>query len=129
MENESAANQCDALLSALEEVNSDYQVLFTLPNSDTNGRVISAKVKDYVTSNPDRAFAVCSLGKRRYYSALKYASAVVGNSSSGIIEAPILRLRLLILVIGKKVELVVKVLLMYLLFIRILKRFIASAFL
>lgn len=86
MENESAANQCDALLSALEEVNSDYQVLFTLPNSDTNGRVISAKVKDYVTSNPDRAFAVCSLGKRRYYSALKYASAVVGNSSSGIID-------------------------------------------
>lgn len=91
MENESAANQCDALLSALEEVNSDYQVLFTLPNSDTNGRVISAKVKDYVTSNPDRAFAVCSLGKRRYYSALKYASAVVGNSSSGIIEAPIFK--------------------------------------
>lgn len=89
MENGSAADQCDALLRALEDVNSGYQLLFTLPNSDTNGCVISAKVKKYVARNSERAIAVTSLGKKRYYSALKYASAVVGNSSSGIIEAPI----------------------------------------
>lgn len=89
MEDGSASDQCDALLRALEKVNSGYQLLFTLPNSDTNGRVISAKVKEYVAHNSERAIAITSLGKKRYYSALKYASAVVGNSSSGIIEAPI----------------------------------------
>ena len=88
MEHSTAATQCDALLKSLEEVNADYQLLFTLPNSDTEGRVIASKVKEYVLAHPDRSLAVDSLGKTRYYTALKYASAVVGNSSSGLIEAP-----------------------------------------
>ena len=89
MENGSAPEQCDALLTALSEINSKYKLLFTLPNSDTNGRIITAKVKEYVARNPENAFEITSLGKKRYYSALKYATAVVGNSSSGLIEAPI----------------------------------------
>lgn len=89
LENNSAPEQCDALLTALAEVNDKYKLLFTLPNSDTNGRIITAKVKEYVAKNPDNAFEITSLGKKRYYSALKYATAVVGNSSSGLIEAPI----------------------------------------
>ena len=89
MENDSAAEQCDALLTALAEVNDEFQLLFTLPNSDTNGRIITYKVKEYVMRNPQKAFSITSLGKKRYYSALKYATAVVGNSSSGLIEAPI----------------------------------------
>ena len=89
MEVDSAEEQCDSLLEALCDVNDKYNLLFTLPNSDTNGHIISAKVKDYVGKNPQRSFAITSLGKRRYYSALKYSTAVIGNSSSGIIEAPI----------------------------------------
>lgn len=89
MENGSAEDQCEALLNALSEINADYQLLFTLPNSDTNGRIITAKVKEYVAKHPKTAFAITSLGKKRYYSALKYATAVIGNSSSGLIEAPI----------------------------------------
>lgn len=89
MENGSAEDQCEALLNALSEINADYQLLFTLPNSDTNGRIITAKVKEYVAKHPETAFAITSLGKKRYYSALKYATAVIGNSSSGLIEAPI----------------------------------------
>lgn len=88
MENCTAAGQCDDLLKALSEVNGEYQLLFTLPNSDTDGRVIISKVNDYVNQYPDRSFAINSLGKKRYYSALKYASAVIGNSSSGLVEAP-----------------------------------------
>ena len=88
MENATAAEQCENLLTALREVNREYQLLFTLPNSDTDGRVIIQKIKDYVSKNSDRAFAITSLGKRRYYSALKYTTAVIGNSSSGLIEAP-----------------------------------------
>lgn len=89
MENGTASEQCDNLLKALEEINENYQLLFTLPNSDTNGRIITAKVKEYVNKHPTQAYSITSLGKKRYYSALKYATAVVGNSSSGLIEAPI----------------------------------------
>lgn len=92
MECESAEKQCKALLMALNEIKTEYKLLFTLPNSDTNGRIITANIKEYVSRNPDRAFAIASLGKKRYYSALKYASAVIGNSSSGLIEAPILNI-------------------------------------
>lgn len=88
MENATAAEQCDSLLKALGEINANYQLLFTLPNSDTDGRVIIKKINDYVSAHPDKAYAITSLGKRRYYSALKYATAVVGNSSSGLVEAP-----------------------------------------
>ena len=88
MENATAASQCDDLLKALSEMNEGYQLLFTLPNSDTNGRVIAAKVKEYVKTHGEKALAVDSLGKKRYYSALKYACAVIGNSSSGLVEAP-----------------------------------------
>lgn len=88
MENATAAEQCDSLLRALSEINSNYQLLFTLPNSDTNGRVIIQKINDYVSAHSDNAYAITSLGKRRYYSALKFATAVVGNSSSGLVEAP-----------------------------------------
>lgn len=87
-----AAEQCDDLLLALEGVNNEYQLLFTLPNSDTDGRIIIQKINDYVCKHPDKAFAIASLGKKRYYTALKYATAVVGNSSSGLVEAPSFRI-------------------------------------
>ena len=83
-----AGAQCDDLLNALEEVCEEYNLLFTLPNSDTNGRIIADKVRKFVLNHPDSSISVVSLGKKRYFSALKYATAVVGNSSSGLIEAP-----------------------------------------
>ena len=88
LENSTSAMQCDYLLKALAEINEDYQLLFTLPNSDTDGRVIISKINEYVSQNPEKATAISSLGKKRYYSALKYAIAVIGNSSSGLVEAP-----------------------------------------
>lgn len=88
MENATAASQCDDLLKALSAVNDEYQLLFTLPNSDTDGRIIASKVKEYVSAHVKKSLVVDSLGKKRYYSALKYATAVVGNSSSGLVEAP-----------------------------------------
>ncbi|MEE3484962.1 MAG: UDP-N-acetylglucosamine 2-epimerase [Bacteroidales bacterium] len=88
MENATAASQCDDLLKALSAVNDEYQLLFTLPNSDTDGRIIASKVKEYVSAHVNKSLVVDSLGKKRYYSALKYATAVVGNSSSGLVEAP-----------------------------------------
>lgn len=88
MESDTAARQCEDLLLSLSEVNDEYKLLFTLPNSDTDGRVIISKINNYVNGHSEKAFAISSLGKKRYYSALKYATAVIGNSSSGLVEAP-----------------------------------------
>jgi UDP-N-acetylglucosamine 2-epimerase len=59
-----------------------------MPNSDADSRIISEHIKEFVSKYPTDSVAVVSLGKKRYYSALKYCTAVIGNSSSGIYEAP-----------------------------------------
>jgi len=82
-----AEEQIKNLLAALDEY-LDYKVIFTLPNSDTDGRVIIKLINEYVTKHAYRTAAYPSLGLRRYLSALQFVKAVVGNSSSGIIEVP-----------------------------------------
>ena len=64
------------------------RIIFTLPNSDTGGRVIIPMIHDFVERHTDRSIAFTSLGQIRYLSALQYITAVVGNSSSGILEVP-----------------------------------------
>ncbi|MDD2436485.1 MAG: UDP-N-acetylglucosamine 2-epimerase [Massilibacteroides sp.] len=87
MENNSAEIQIQELLFALDEVKK-VRIIFTMPNSDTNGRIITKKIRDFVERNSDRSILFSSLGMKRYLSTLKYIGGVVGNSSSGIIEVP-----------------------------------------
>ncbi len=87
LENHTAASQCQNLLDALDEF-PNYKVIFTLPNSDTDGRILIQMIQDYVAAHSERCMSVPSLGLKRYLSALRYVDAVVGNSSSGIIEVP-----------------------------------------
>lgn len=87
LENSTAEGQIHNLLSALDEY-SDIKIIFTLPNSDTDGRVIIRLINEYVSKHPGKAIAYPSLGLKRYLSALQFVKAVVGNSSSGIIEVP-----------------------------------------
>jgi UDP-hydrolysing UDP-N-acetyl-D-glucosamine 2-epimerase len=87
LEHSTAEKQCANLLSALEKLK-DYRIIFTLPNSDTDGRIIMQLISEFVASHKDRSIAFTSLGKIRYLSTLRYVTAVVGNSSSGIIEVP-----------------------------------------
>lgn len=87
LEHATAEEQCKNLLSALEDF-PEYKVLFTLPNSDTDGRIIMKLIQEFVVKHKEHSIAFTSLGKVRYLSALRYVSAVVGNSSSGIIEVP-----------------------------------------
>ena len=82
----SPAERFDALLKALEKV--DNPVLFTYPNNDPRSEEIIAAIEDFHRSHPDRVHVVPSLGRLRYLSALKLIACVVGNSSSGIVEAP-----------------------------------------
>ena len=75
------------LLEALDD-RQDIRILFPLPNSDTGGRIIVRMIEEFVARNKQRARAYTSLGQLRYLSALRFVAAVVGNSSSGILEVP-----------------------------------------
>lgn len=75
------------LLAALDRME-DIRVVFTYPNNDAGGARIIDLIDSWTARHPGRAVAFASMGMRRYLSALHYAGAVVGNSSSGIIEVP-----------------------------------------
>lgn len=77
------------LLDALDRF--DATVVLTYPNADTGGRSIITAIDSFVAKNPQRRKAFASLGQQRYLSLMRIADAVVGNSSSGLIEAPALK--------------------------------------
>ena len=79
--------QCENLLRALDRFPHN-KVIFTYPNNDTNGEVIIELINAYADAHPERVAVFPSLGMRRYLSALHLVAAVVGNSSSGIVEVP-----------------------------------------
>ena len=83
----SSEEQVMNLLSALDNYK-EYHIIFTYSNSDTNSQIIIKRIQEYVDKNQGRCMFIPSLGQRRYFSALKYMTAVIGNSSSGIIEVP-----------------------------------------
>ncbi|MBI3332857.1 MAG: UDP-N-acetylglucosamine 2-epimerase (hydrolyzing) [Candidatus Omnitrophica bacterium] len=86
LEYEQTEWQVGELLKALAE--SGEPVLFTAPNADTCGRIIRRRIEEFVRARPDSASLVPNLGTRAYFSLMKVAAAMVGNSSSGLIEAP-----------------------------------------
>lgn len=85
----SPAQQMQELLCALDTLE-DTRLIFTMPNADPGGRELSEMVQRYVASHPN-ARAYTSLGQLRYLSCIRHVDGVVGNSSSGLIEAPALR--------------------------------------
>ena len=87
LEDNTAEQQFTQLLTALDG-QKDLKIVFTLPNADADGRAIIQLINNYVAKNAQKAKAYISLGQLRYLSAVKYADFVIGNSSSGIIEAP-----------------------------------------
>ncbi len=78
------------LLEALDEF-PDAHTIFTRANADSGGAEINAMIDRYVDKNPQRCIAFDAMGSLRYLSAMRLCDAVVGNSSSGIIEAPIMK--------------------------------------
>ncbi len=72
------------LLAAVSE--SGHSLLFTYPNADPHNSEIIQRVKEFVATRPNARF-VTNLGHRKYHSVQRYVAAMVGNSSSGIIEA------------------------------------------
>jgi UDP-hydrolysing UDP-N-acetyl-D-glucosamine 2-epimerase len=87
LEKDTSEGQFQSLLDVLDAF-PEYSVIFTKANADMDGRVINRLIDEYAEKQPERCLAVTSLGMHRYLSAMKYATAVIGNSSSGIVEAP-----------------------------------------
>ncbi|MCC8114381.1 MAG: UDP-N-acetylglucosamine 2-epimerase [Bacteroidales bacterium] len=82
----SPAERCQAMLDALDRY-PDYKVILTYPNNDTGSEEIIQAINHWAQSRP-RVLLIKSLGMTRYLSAAKNAAAVIGNSSSGIVEVP-----------------------------------------
>ena len=83
----SPLQQLENLIDALNRF-PDYKILFTHPNNDTDNEILISRINEFRDSQPNRVCVVPSLGRIRYLSALKYVTAVVGNSSSGLTEVP-----------------------------------------
>lgn len=86
LETGTAADQMAALLAVLDGQH-DTQLVFTMPNADTDGRVLKTMIEQFVAQHANSC-AYTSLGQLRYLSCLAHVDGVVGNSSSGLLEAP-----------------------------------------
>jgi len=82
-----AKEQFENLLIVLDE-QVDTHLIFTKSNADTGGRIINKMIDEYVAEHSYKAVAYTSLGQLYYLSGIQYMDGVVGNSSSGILEAP-----------------------------------------
>jgi GDP/UDP-N,N'-diacetylbacillosamine 2-epimerase (hydrolysing) len=91
LEENTSGKQFGSLLAVLDNL-SDTHIIFTRANADTDGRIINEMIGQYVSANGQKSMVFTSMGQLRYLSTMQYVDAVVGNSSSGIIEAPSFRI-------------------------------------
>tara|TARA_A100001015_G_scaffold321552_1_gene452923 strand:+ start:4488 stop:5651 length:1164 start_codon:yes stop_codon:yes gene_type:complete len=87
LDNQSSKKQFKELLDAIKDLK-DTNIIFTKTNSDTGGKEINKMIDFYTSQHHENSIGIISLGHLRYLSALQYVDVVVGNSSSGILEAP-----------------------------------------
>ena len=87
LEKSTSKEQFSNLLGALDELEKT-NLFFTKTNADTDSRVINKMIDEYVKNHSDKAIAYTSLGQLRYLSVMKHMDGIVGNSSSGLLEAP-----------------------------------------
>ena len=86
LEKSTSESQFQELLMSITNLK-NTKIIFTKANSDTDGRIINSMIDDYVAKN-DNTIAFKSMGQLNYLSALQFMDVVIGNSSSGLIEAP-----------------------------------------
>ena len=86
-DNMTSQKQFQNILDVIDELEVTT-IIFSKANSDTDGRIINLMIDNYVRENVSKSICFTSLGQIRYLSALKFVDAMVGNSSSGLLEAP-----------------------------------------
>lgn len=87
LEKQTSQKQFQSLLSALDDLN-DVYLIFTMPNADSDGRIIKQMIDQFVSCHNQRSISFTSMGHLNYLSTLQFVDGVVGNSSSGLAEAP-----------------------------------------
>ena len=87
LENKTSQQDFKSLLDVLSEIK-DIYLIFTMPNADSDGRVIKKMINDFVFNQSERSISFTSMGSLNYLSTLQYIDGVIGNSSSGLAEAP-----------------------------------------
>jgi len=87
LENKTSQQDFKSLLDVLSEIK-DIYLIFTMPNADSDGRVIKKMINDFVFNQSERSISFTSMGSLNYLSTLQYVDGVIGNSSSGLAEAP-----------------------------------------
>ena len=89
LEQSTSTHQMKELLTALGKLD-NVGLIFTMPNADTDGRILFQQINSFCESHP-MAHAYTSLGQLRYLSCIKHVDGVIGNSSSGLLEVPTFR--------------------------------------
>ena len=87
LENKTSQQDFKSLLDVLSEIK-DIYLIFTMPNADSDGWVIKKMINDFVFNQSERSISFTSMGSLNYLSTLQYIDGVIGNSSSGLAEAP-----------------------------------------
>ena len=87
LEKQTSKKHFQSLLNVLGNLE-DCFLIFTMPNSDPDSQVIKLMIKNFISSNKDRSISFTSMGHLNYLSTMQFVDCVVGNSSSGLIEAP-----------------------------------------
>ena len=87
LENKTSQQDFKSILDVLSEIK-DIYLIFTMPNADSDGRIIKKMISDFVFNQSERSISFTSMGSLNYLSTLQYVDGVVGNSSSGLAEAP-----------------------------------------
>ena len=90
LEKETSRQHFKTLLDTLNRLD-DTTIIFTAPNADTDGRIIKKMINDFVLIHPPNAISFTSIGRLNYLSMLQFIDGIVGNSSSGLLEAPALK--------------------------------------
>ena len=87
LERKTSKKHFQEILNSLDELK-NTNIIFTKANSDLDGKIINQMIDKYTKKNSDKSIGIASLGQLNYLSALKHIDVIIGNSSSGISEAP-----------------------------------------
>ncbi len=87
LESKTSKKHFQELLDSIDELK-DTNIIFTKANSDADGKIINQMINKYTKKNSEKSICIDSLGQLKYLSALQYMDFIIGNSSSGLLEAP-----------------------------------------
>ena len=87
LEKQTSQKQFQALLDVFYDLK-DLNLIFTMPNADSDGRIIKQMIDEFVLNNSNNSIAFISMGHLNYLSTLQFVDGMIGNSSSGLTEAP-----------------------------------------